>query len=264
MIDIRDIGNIEAYINQKLPDKEVKEFEALIKSDAEFADTVENIRTGIYATNIIGREELKRKLKVIHKNMKHKKSGLSIFLKVAAIFIGISIISFFTWYSISANQNYNNLYANNFEPYTNLLTVKGKTQNIDEQALMNNAMYNYDLHNYSKANEFFERLLIYKQDNDTILFYYGISKLGANEVEDAIILFNQLVKKEKSLFFRFGHAKWYLALAYLNNAGKLQEGNHPKDEINNTLNKSKLLLQDIINNNGDFAVDAQRLLKKID
>jgi len=264
MIDIRDIENIEAYIKKKLPDKKVKEFDALLEEDAELADTIESMKTGIYATEIIGREELKRKLKMIHKNMKHKKTVLNIFLKIAAVFIGISIISILTWYSISINQNYNNLYASNFEPYTNLLTIKGKTQNIEVQALMNNAMYNYDLHNYDKANDIFDKLLIYKQDNDTILFYYGISKLAANEVEDAITLFNQLMKKENSLFFRFGHVKWYLSLAYLSNAGKLQESNLPDNKAIESLNESKLLLKDIINSNGDFAVDAKQLLNKIE
>ena len=262
MIDIRNIENIEAYIDNNLEGKELEEFELVLSQDDDFAELVENIRAGIYAIDAIGHSE--KKVKEIHRNMKQRNSTKIPYLfKIAAIFIGIASIAILSWYSFSAKHNYNNLFADNFEPYTNLLTIKGETQAFDEQSLINNAMYLYDLHDYMKANESFKKLLTYKKDNDTVLFYYGISKLGAGEVDDAIVLLNKLLEKENSLFSRFGHVKWYLALAYLNDAGELQKVGKSEKEINEKLSKSKKLLNEIVAENGDFAKDASKILKKI-
>ena len=264
MIDIRNIENIEAYIDNNLQGKELEEFELLLEQDEDFADLVENIKAGVYAIDAIGHSEMKKKIKEIHRNMKQKRSTkIPVLFKIAAIFIGIASIAILSWYSFSAKHNYNSLFADNFEPYTNLLTIKGETQAFDEQSLINNAMYRYDLHDYMKANESFKKLLTYKKDNDTILFYYGISKLGAGEVDDAIVLLNKLLEKENSLFSRFGHVKWYLALAYLNDAGELQKAGKSEKEINDKLSKSKKLLNEIVAENGDFADDARKILKKI-
>ncbi len=264
MIDIRNTDNIEAYIDNNLEGKELEEFEMLLEQDEEFAEIVSNIKAGIVAIEVIGHNEMKKKIKKIHRNMKQRNNTkIPYLLKIAAIFVGIASIAILSWYSFSAKHNYNNLFADNFEPYTNLLTIKGETQAYNEQSLINNAMYQYDLHDYTKANESFKKLLTYKKDNDTVLFYYGISKLGAGEVDDAIVLLNRLLEKENSLFSRFGHVKWYLALAYLNDAGELQKAGKPEKEINEKLSKSKKLLKEIVADNDDFADDARKILKKL-
>ena len=63
MIDIRNIENIEAYIDNNLEGKDLEEFELLLDQDEDFAELVENIKAGVYAIDAIGHSEMKKKIK---------------------------------------------------------------------------------------------------------------------------------------------------------------------------------------------------------
>jgi len=258
---------IDAYLLEQLSNEEMEKFNSLLTEDSEFKGRVDDACAAFELIKIEGKEEIRTELKKIHEGMNNSNSKTSIpfILKFAAIFIGIFTIGALIWYSMSPQYNYGRLYADNFEPYTNLLTIKGETTVTDEQSLINNAMYQYDLHDYEKANLSFQRLLEIKKNNDTVLFYYGISKLGSGDSKNAISLLSKLEENEESLFSRFGHVKWYLALAYLKHIDEIsQEDNISASDIDYYLEKCKNLLTDIIKDKGDYSDEAQKILKGLD
>ncbi|MCF8371832.1 MAG: hypothetical protein K9H64_09430 [Bacteroidales bacterium] len=266
MKDFKNTEYIEAYLEGKLVGKELGHFEQLVAVDEQLSEMVLKAKNGLDAIRIAGQIELKKNLLEIHNTEigESRNFILPTFLKYAAIFVGIASIAILAWYSFSAKNNYSNLYSQNFEAYTNLLTVKGGNSASSEQSLVNTAMYQYDLKNYENANIAFQKLVTYKENNDTILFYYGISQLGTGQIEEAIALFNQLLEQKESLFYRFGHAKWYLALAYLNEAGKIQKTKGNEEELSAMIGQSKRLLKEIVVENGDYSDNAQKILKKLE
>ncbi|MEA3443135.1 MAG: hypothetical protein U9R19_00260 [Bacteroidota bacterium] len=267
MKDFKNIELVEAYLNGELGGQDREQFEQVLKQDKELSQLVESASNSIDAIKMTGHHQLKKKLQEIHNEIIHNTKTLFLpsFLKYAAIFVAVVSVSILAWYSFSESNNYSNLYSDNFKAYTNLLTVKGGNGSETQQALVNNAMYQYDLKNYEKANESFEELLSYKQNNDTILFYYGISQLGAGEYNKAIVLFNRLLEQKESLFYRFGHAKWYLALSYLNEAGELQKSEKQENQkkVIQSIERSKNLLKEIVAENGDYSDKAKKILYKL-
>lgn len=267
MKDNQNIELLDAYLENILSDEQQLQFDQKMASDSEFANMIENAIASDRLIKLAGRENLKRKLIGIHENMNSRNSSsiISIVLKIAAVFIGIISVSILVWYSLSPIQNYGTLYANNFEPYTNLLTVKGETSAIDEQSLLNKAMYQYDKHDYHNANLSFQRLLEIKRNNDTVLFYFGISRLGAGDSKEAIELLQRLERNKTSLFSRFGHVKWYLALAHLNYADEISSSFEPNiDKVNSNLDKCKSLLIEIVDENGDYSNEAEEILEELE
>lgn len=266
MKDNQDLYLIEDYLNNKLEGQSLIDFRNRLLNDKEFKDLYDDHKASFVIVNIAGREKLKKQLYDIHNNMDKSghKNTLSVLFKIAAVFIGILAVSSLLYYSLSFENNYNRLYSDNFEPYTNLLTTKGESDTSDEQILTNNAMYEYDMKNYNKANLSFKRLLELKKNNDTVLFYYGISKLGAGDSEEAIKLLTNLEKDSLSLFSRFGHVKWYLALAYIKYLDELKiAGNTDSEKVNSSLIRCKSLLNEIIIDNDDYSSEAEKILKKL-
>lgn len=268
MTDFKNTEIIEAYLDGELSGDEQKQLERTLEEDKELAEKVLNAKGATAAIRLAGKQQLKLKLQEIHDEeiSTQKQFALRPFLKYAAIFIAIASIATVSWYTFFSQNQYSDLYSQNFTAYTNLLTVKGQNSSESLQALVNTAMHQYDSKNYADANKSFKNLLAYKQDNDTILFYYGISSLGAGQVDEAISLFSKLLEKHESLFYRFGHAKWYLALAHLNKAGEIQKQDKDtnKVELEKELARSKKLLQEIVAENGDFSSSAKEILKKLE
>lgn len=267
MKDFKNIEIVEAYLECEITGQDHEQFEQAMAVDEKLSEMVLNSKCGIQAIRIAGQMELKIKLQEIHESEigTSKVRMLPVFMKYAAIFVAIAFIGILAWYSFSAQNNYSKLYSQNFEAYTNLLTVKGENIGTSEQSLVNTAMYQYDLKNYENANRIFQQLLTFKQNNDTILFYNGISQLASDHTEEAIFLFGRLLQQKESLFYRFGHAKWYLALAYLKEAGKVQNSKslEKEKEMAELVKQSKKLLTEIVAKNGDYSADAQKMLQKL-
>ena len=258
---------VEAYLEDQLQGEKLEQFESQLAHDKELSELVSQAKLGHQVIGLAAREELRTKLKAIHQEEigGTKRVLFSPFLKYAAAIVLLVSIASLSWIYFSSQSSYSNLYAENFEAYTNLLTVKGGGTS-EEQSLVDAAMYQYDTKNYEKANLAFEELLKYKPDNDTILFYYGISSLGAEENELAISLFTQLLRQDESLFFRFGHAQWYLALAYIQEAGNIEDSKLEEDKRarKQLVILCKEILTEIVEEQGDYAVAAQKIIDKLD
>ena len=190
-----------------------------------------------------GKERLKRQFEALEASSakpSHKKRKLSILkYAVAAVFlIGITLISinFF-----SQRSNSEQLYAEFFEPYRNVIAPieRGDEPSTDEEK----AFAYYELGKYQKAIDGFEALssntAIYKS------FYIGISNMQLEQFDLAIKMFERYEVSGN----RFKQqSQWYRSLCYL----KL-----------NDLARAKETLEILAKTHDFKALEAQKLLKKL-
>jgi len=99
------------------------------------------------------------------------------------------------------------LFADNFEPYQNLITVKGAGQSQTE------AMYYYDLKMWDSAILYFERIQTEQADTAAVMFYQANALLASGKVNEAIVFLQTVAWLNDNRFKP--QSEWYLALAYI-------------------------------------------------
>lgn len=178
-------------------------------------------------------------------------------IKMAAVFLGLIAVavSLYLYFS-GASQNYQRLYAQNFDPYMDVITERSNASSTFDTLFNAILAEHYNKGDYDGANPLFENL--YKPGNtgDTLLFYYGVSSLASSNYEKAIHLFNELSFFKESIFYE--QSRWYLALAYLNAAAN-SKGKNQQEWVS----KCKDLLRGIVDHNMYAKDKAQVLLKKM-
>jgi tetratricopeptide (TPR) repeat protein len=98
------------------------------------------------------------------------------------------------------------LFASNFEPYDNVITVRGEVSTLDK------GLEFYDQKKYIEAIEQFKT----STEDARAQFYLAESYLAVNDFKAAISLFETiLTQSELSVFHEI--ANYHLALAYLGN-----------------------------------------------
>lgn len=143
------------------------------------------------------------------------------------------------------------LYTENYRHYDDMRLVRRLKQTPNrptDNDKLQSAMNIYSEGNYQAAIEAFHDYLKEDPGNPTANFYLGLSYLeeqSAKEAIEAIKTARLSPSKEDRIYIDAG---WYLALAYLKDKNTAQ---------------CKVILQEVINENGDFAVDAQKLMKAL-
>ena len=143
------------------------------------------------------------------------------------------------------------LYTENYRHYDDMRLVRRLKQTPNtptDNDNLQNAMNIYSEGNYPAAIEAFHDYLKEDPGNPTANFYMGLSYLeeqSAKEAIEAIKTARLSPSKEDRIYIDAG---WYLALAYLKDKNTTQ---------------CKTVLQEVINEHGDFAVDAQKLMKAL-
>lgn len=228
MKDLDQIKQIELYLENILPCGELKSFEENLVTDKELANKLANFNTAINEVKSYYRDDLKSKLKHIHKEVIPERvsetPGIKNYLKVAAVILALIVLSTPLIYNKFFKQsNCDQLFTEYFEPYTNVTTQRGN--DIEESNLLKqSAMYYYEKKEYDKAIVNFDELMNKENCCDlTTMFYYGVSCLGVEDNEKAIEVLSELSVNEESVLYE--QTTWYLSLAYLktNNKVKTQE-----------------------------------------
>lgn len=176
-------------------------------------------------------------------------------IKMAAIFLGFLIVGASIYSLFIKQKDYQALYAQNFEPYDDVITERGVVNSAHDTMFYAILTDYYNQGDFDQASILFEKLYNPNKPNDSLLFYYANSCLAIGASAEAIRLFTEMSAYEKSIFYH--QSRWYLALAYLdvaaNSTGKKQE---------EMLLNSKNVLKAIIDNNSPFAEKASALLSK--
>lgn len=237
---------IELYLKGGLRGKALEEFNAKLKSDKEFAEKVENIKAGIMSIELNGRFELKNKLEKIHKEVITNKTSYNFILKIAAIFVGLILLSSpFIYHNFFNKTDNEQLFASYFKTYPDIISQR--SSEMPANIMLEEAMSYYKNEEYENAIVLFNELLDYEyKDNIYLRFYCGISYLGIGNIDQAREIFRNLSNDTNSKLYY--QVKWYLALSYLKN------GNNESAEE---------LLKEVIENKGYNQKNAKKLLKKL-
>lgn len=200
---ISDQELIEKFLRGELLDSEKLIFDSR-KKDEGFLALLE---TSVIAYK--GRLSLKETLQKVGEEVaseKPKSTRKSIFWTsgiAASILLLVSIYFFGT-------QKLNNeaLFSTYFEAYPNAYTIKGSTNN---NTLSQKAFGFYDTTQYKLASTTFDKIATERVLNSSEHFYFGISLLYIDEIENAKVQF----KKVASEHPLYNEAQWYTSLSLI-------------------------------------------------
>ena len=227
------------YFEGTLSIEELKEFNTLLINDNDFKEEFE-FQKELQDTLILNdREQLKKE--ILKWDTVNNKRRFNSWQIAASLIIllGTSLLFFFNSQSISTEE----LYASNFEPYRNILQPIVRGEHKDD--IQSKAFEAYETKDYENAILHFNEILK-KEPNATISFYKANALLQLNKANQAITILEANIKNPDTLQDR---NLWYLALAYL------------KD---NNIDASKKTLIQLLSQSEYKAKEATLLIKNLD
>lgn len=245
---------IDLYINGMLTGAELENFIQTMKSDSELETEVllhTDIRIALCDKDSL---KLRDTLDAIHK--KHKKSigkqeqkGLLIRLvaqkwaRVAAGFALLAGVSTMLWFMLRPSFN-ERIYSAYYKPYDASAIVRSGTPQTTD--LFSSALLAYDSSNYEHSWKLLKDLSIIDQNNMPAFFFRGVAAMELNKFDDAEFSFKKIINDNNSLYVE--NAEWYLALCYIKNNDKVL---------------AKSLLTKIVEKNGYYKADAEKILEEL-
>ena len=211
-------NNIESYLLGTMNSKAKAEFEDQLNNDEELRKELELHRAiqselsedVIDLSTKLSKLSTESKLQVTNKKPKSAKR-LSLIIRyasLAAVFaLGLIFLPKLFQPSLQADQ----IYASNYELYPMALNQRSNEPDNNSTEL-NIAIQSYLDKNYKDATIQFDGL--YKlEKNDVYLLYKGSAQQASGELKDAIISYDEIIKKADAKYIQ--QALWYRALALL-------------------------------------------------
>lgn len=163
---------IERYLKDKLTEGELINFQNRIETEAGFKEKIKEVNLLIMGIEEAG---VREKIEKLHnENFDSEKKSKTVklitgrFMGIAAsLLILIGIASFLYFQKMQNSKLYNQY----FQPDPGLATVMGSSGNYEFER----AMVYYKDKKYKEAVTAWEKQLINKPDNDTLLFFLGHS-----------------------------------------------------------------------------------------
>lgn len=238
---------IDKYLHDSLSPSEKDEFDNLLEKDDVFRNEVEFLKDLNIVSGVEDRKQLRQHMAGFETKINAKETKVvplfnyKKLLVAASILLVIAIggITFFNPFAIDTNA----LYADNFEPYKNVVTpiVRGEHDNNEETI----AFTSYESKDYELAASQFEKL--YKSTKRPyFLLYQANSLLALEKTSEAIPLLEKHISFKDELSER---GTWYLSLAYLKENRKKEaitlleelvtKGNFKKGTVEQLLEKLK-------------------------
>jgi hypothetical protein len=255
MKELEIIEKIELYLEGKLQGEELHHFEELLKNDKDVSNLFLCYKQAIEEVQTYSRSEIKERLKLIHQEVIAEENTFFSRIKnrtplrIAAILVGFTLLtSPLIIYMSSHQQNKTEkLFVTNFAPYMNITTQRGGDDSQQRSILQNAAMHFYNNREFTNAIVNFEELFKSQANPDSlVLFYYGISCLGAQQHQKAIDVFTKLSSKKNYILYE--QSKWYLALSYLKTHDKVS---------------TSRILKEVIEEKGEYTSKALHLLEEL-
>lgn len=237
--DLQHIEQIERYLEGKLSDKERTMVENRMEKDKNFSQDVATYR--FLTEGIDDAEKADFEAKVSRWELQAQQEGTTkeqgtvrtlrtrIRYYAAVAIILLLLIPAGYWFFQPSTLSSEALFAQNFEAYPDIITVKGDNPNN----ILAEAMAAYNAKNYDKALPLFEQYLATEQNSKKQIqteFYMGISQLALGkrdtktvETFKKVIISNDMALTEQ--------AEWYLVLAYIQS----EEMESAKAELTNII-----------------------------
>ena len=170
-----------------------------------------------------------------------KDSKKSAYIKYAAVIAGLILIGSLTLFSgkhLSSKEIVNQYYKA-YEPQTSQRSAQSGTD-----ADFTLAMEFYNIHDYDNAAILFTKVLENKPNDMQTLLLKGVANFEEKKYPEAKQSFGRVIDDKDNLYI--DHAKWYLALCYLNT---------------NETEKAKQLFEFIGKESGIYQNDAKKIVR---
>lgn len=230
---------IDGYFSGTLSSEEKNQLSQLLKNDSVFNEEFLFCKNLKQVAEYEDNEVFKTQIQQFEGKVKLKYKSYTLWLVAASIIVLFGIGYFVVFQNTVNNET---LYAENFEPYRNVIQpIIRSTVSVD---LKTQAFTAYEKKEFKKAIQLFSK--IQKTDSEAYyIFYKANSFLALDDTNEAIIL----LKKYSSTQGDFTEkAQWYLALAYLKE---------------NNIISSKNILQSIVTSKSYNFEKAAVILKKL-
>ncbi len=242
---------IEEYLANTLSQEQKVAFEKEIAMDSKLSIEVDKQRDLHRVLSDTSTLEFKRKLQRIHQEIKAEEqqrasdkslkltSPIFSYWKIAAtliIFLGIGGL---LWNNFKQSNHIAELYASHYAPYPVEDVTRGQAKND-----LSTVLQHYENGEYKTVINELEGLAILSK-KEQLQLYLGNSYLNTGREEEAILQFENVSDTSKYN----EDATWYSALTYL----KL-----------NKIEKSRSILQEIIEYNGLYKIKALALINQLE
>ncbi|MGV7105053.1 tetratricopeptide repeat protein [Flavobacterium sp. U410] len=212
---------IEKYFENALTSEEQILFDERLNQDAEFKAEFDFYSELKNAITVSERQKIKAQIQTFEN---HEKDTIKVFnLRKLLPYAAVLVIAFsLVMYLVLNQNNTNDLYASNFEPYPNIEV--SNLRSSTEKSLENDAFTAYDLEDYKLAQELFSKLSA-TEPKDYIYFYDGMCLMQLENFDLALEQLNS-IKETHSKYYE--KAIWFKALTYM----KLNEKDKTKELLN--------------------------------
>ncbi|MBL6446451.1 tetratricopeptide repeat protein [Fulvivirga sp. 29W222] len=230
---------IDKYLTDTLTEGEKKDF-ILLMENPEFKEAVLHEKHIVAALKAKEKAKLKANLKSFSSRIPttpQQTSNTKRLWMAAASVILIVSIGYFIYMN---NQPISNQFINYYEPYPAVTIQRGEGEKISK------ALQLYSEEKYQEAVD--ELTSLASPDQQAYYLYLGNCYLQLDETQKAITTFEKLIEISNDSILT-QHSQWYLAMAHLKA---------------NQSEPLKILLRNIINQNGMYSELAHNLLKEID
>jgi predicted negative regulator of RcsB-dependent stress response len=196
----------DGYLNDELTVEERVEFEDKLKNDPAFSAEFEDFKAMTSGLRDLEIRTFKDNLTHWEPTESEKKSAKIIRWPLLVAVAALAIIGFVLVNFMTSQPSAADLFASNFEPYDNVITVRGEVSTLDKGLEL------YDQKKYAEAIEQFK----VTTSDARAQFYLAESYLAVNDFKAAISGYETiLTKAELSVFHEI--ATYHLALAHLGN-----------------------------------------------
>ena len=198
---------IEKYVQNNLSSKEKIRFDELFKSDIDFKEEAIfqiNLKKAIIIEDESNFRNLISDLEYKANKPKQKRSYIK-WLAAASILLLLSL-PFLNRFN---KTSYNELFAQNFEPYRNVIQPIERNSNVQDEKEL--AFTAYEKGDYDTAITLFSNL--YNSTKEPYyLFYKANALLKLDKADEAVPLLLEHLRSNDTLTEK---TYWYLALSYL-------------------------------------------------
>lgn len=240
MNEEKDIVLIVSYLEGILTASEKTVLEERLNQEPDLQELLRDMKVLKAGIKQAAREEMQSELKTLEHKLASSSSSSPLrsnWIKIAAALAIVAIATWLLW--PPATKSPQQLFAENFEPYPNIIMPTVRGGQTADSTVMAQAYKAYDMQEYTKAIELFESLEVKAEG---VLLYLGNSYLANGSAEKAVPVFEKVIS-DFDIFDE--QAEWYLALSYLKLGNK---------------EKASEISKAIVDRGGDYASKAKRLL----
>ena len=242
-------NQIDRYVNGEMVNDELTLFEERMREHAELAQQVHLHRDILEGMELYFMQQLKEQLAL--SDQVKKKFNVRLALQIAATVLLVAGLAGAAYYYLLRPIDPQQVFLSYFEVYPNALTQTNRSDSSPDATASESdvAMQYYESGDFSQAAIALTGLLAsdsIDENRTALMFYRGISYLGANQAAKATADLNTVAQNADSLLAE--PATWYLGLSYLR-ADQVAEAR-----------KVFVRLRDA---GGDYADQAARLLDEL-